>query len=202
MNREMPGAWAEKAARDTDERSKRIQNIEAHAGIGIGDFSDLEVSPKRADTETAMNDITRPELDAKLEAIEARMDARVASTNTKIDAFLAAQSERDKATAALAAERDQRLHERVASSVTLSDEWNQKFRMLTEQATEAAKSSDASAKQAANLKTHFWASVGVQILAVAAIIVAAYFANQQIGIGFAQIVQSIYESAQSLPSAP
>ncbi|MCF6780888.1 hypothetical protein [Stutzerimonas stutzeri] len=44
-----------------------------------------------------MNDITREELNAKLEAVEARMDGRVASIEGKIDAFLAAQAERDKA---------------------------------------------------------------------------------------------------------
>lgn len=44
-----------------------------------------------------MNDITRHELDAKLEAIEARMDGRVASIEGKIDAFLAAQAVRDQA---------------------------------------------------------------------------------------------------------
>lgn len=45
----------------------------------------------------SMNDITRHELDAKLEAIEARMDGRVASIEGKIDAFLAAQAVRDSA---------------------------------------------------------------------------------------------------------
>jgi len=43
-----------------------------------------------------MNDITRYELDAKLETIEARMDGRVASIEAKIDSFLSAQAERDK----------------------------------------------------------------------------------------------------------
>lgn len=49
-------------------------------------------------THTAvMTDITREELNAKLEAIEARMDGRVASIEGKIDAFLAAQAVRDQA---------------------------------------------------------------------------------------------------------
>lgn len=51
---------------------------------------------EQSDTD-AMTDITREELDAKLEAIEARMDARVVTIGGKIDAFLAAQAERDKA---------------------------------------------------------------------------------------------------------
>lgn len=42
-----------------------------------------------------MNDVPRPELDAKLELIETRMDARLASIESKIDAFIAAQAARD-----------------------------------------------------------------------------------------------------------
>lgn len=53
-----------------------------------------EPAPRRK-----MNDITRHELDAKLEAIEARMDGRVAAIEGKIDAFLAAQAVRDAAQA-------------------------------------------------------------------------------------------------------
>jgi hypothetical protein len=43
-----------------------------------------------------MSQMTREELNAKLEATEARMDGRVASIEGKIDAFLAAQSEQQK----------------------------------------------------------------------------------------------------------
>lgn len=154
---------------------------------------------KPAHTEN-MTDISRVELEAKLEAIEARMDSRLALTNAKIDAFLSAQEQRDRSAFEISAERDKRFQDRVSTAVELSGEWNQKFRILTEQATDAARSADDSAKQAANLKNHLWASVAAQFVAVAAILVASYFANQQIGIGFAQIVQSIYESAA--PAAP
>jgi len=44
-----------------------------------------------------MTEVTRPELDAKLEAIEARMDGRVASIEGKIDAMLARMEGRDVA---------------------------------------------------------------------------------------------------------
>lgn len=114
-----------------------------------------------------MNEITREEFNAKLETIEAKMDARAEAVASKIDAFLAVQ-----------AERDQRFNERLNSSIALSDEWNQKFRMLAEQSVQAATSAEASAKEAATLKTHFWASVIAQLLAVGAIVVGAYFANQ------------------------
>lgn len=45
----------------------------------------------------AMTEITRDELNARLEALESRMDSRVTAIGGKIDAFLAAQAERDKA---------------------------------------------------------------------------------------------------------
>lgn len=51
---------------------------------------------RQGDT-TSMTEITRDELNAKLEALESRMDARVVAIGGKIDAFLAAQVERDKA---------------------------------------------------------------------------------------------------------
>lgn len=44
-----------------------------------------------------MEPVSRPELDAKLEAIEARMDARVASIEGKIDTMLARMEGRDAA---------------------------------------------------------------------------------------------------------
>lgn len=43
-----------------------------------------------------MNDITREELNARLETIEVKMDARVEAISSKIDGFLAAQAERDR----------------------------------------------------------------------------------------------------------
>lgn len=176
-----------------EQQKKEIESLRLNG-------NDNDKSERRAHT-AQMTDISRSELEARLEAIETRMDSRLALTNAKIDSFLAAQADRDRAAQDLAAERDKRMEERIAASITLSAEWNQKFRILTEQSVAAAKSADESAKQAANLKNHFWASVGVQFLGVAAILVAAYFANQQIGIGFAQIIQSIYESAPSATGA-
>lgn len=43
-----------------------------------------------------MSDMNREELNAKLEAVEARMDGRVASIEGKIDAFLAAQTQQQR----------------------------------------------------------------------------------------------------------
>lgn len=66
------------------------------------DIYHIAATPRGRDKSAAephtksMNDITRHELDAKLETIEARMDGRVASIESKIDGFLSAQAERDK----------------------------------------------------------------------------------------------------------
>lgn len=73
-------------ARRTDERSLYFQVENPQQG---------DNSRSRPDTRQ-MNDITRDELNAKLETIEVKMDARVEAVSAKIDGFLAAQAERDK----------------------------------------------------------------------------------------------------------
>ncbi|MCK5531099.1 MAG: hypothetical protein KAI85_07575 [Halopseudomonas aestusnigri] len=52
---------------------------------------------RRKDDTADMEYVPKDLLDAKLEAIEARMDTRIASIEGKIDAFLVGQAERDKA---------------------------------------------------------------------------------------------------------
>lgn len=131
-----------------------------------------------------MNDITREEFNAKLETIEARMDARVASVSSKIDAFLATQSavqiERDKAQA----ERDKRLE------------------MLAERATKAAEGAEEAAKQAATVKSNYWAAVIVQLVAVVAILVGAYYANQANVLGAMQTTMSAFQAGKAEASPP
>ncbi|KDR34743.1 hypothetical protein BG57_04000 [Caballeronia grimmiae] len=51
----------------------------------------------RDNIDAPMSTPTREEIDAKLEAIEARMDGRLASIDGKIDSFLARMEEREKA---------------------------------------------------------------------------------------------------------
>ncbi|MEE1866907.1 hypothetical protein [Pseudomonas auratipiscis] len=157
----------------------------------------LSVQPAPSDKQAAMvdtdrmTDITREELNAKLETIEVKMDARVEAVVSKIDTFLAVQ-----------AERDQRFNERLNSSIALSDEWNQKFRMLAEQSVQAAASADASAKEAATLKTHFWASVIAQLLAVGAIVVGAYFANQANVLSAVSTTVSVFQAGKDQVKSP
>lgn len=125
-----------------------------------------------------MNDITREEFNARLEAIEARMDARIESVSSKIDSFLATQSavqiERDKAQA----ERDRRLE------------------MLAERATKAAEGAEEAAKQAATVKANYWAAVGVQLLAVVAVLVGAYYANQANVFGAMQTTMAAFTTGK------
>ncbi|SFU97960.1 hypothetical protein [Pseudomonas sp. OV546] len=138
----------------------------------------------RVHTES-MSEISREEFNAKLETIETKMDSRAESVSSKIDAFLAVQAERDK-----------RFNESLNSSITLSDEWSQKFRMLAEQSVQAAASAEASAKEAATLKTHFWASVIAQLLAVGAIVVGAYFANQANVLSAVSTTVSVFQAGK------
>jgi hypothetical protein len=77
--------------KDRVAREAKIAELEAKIHSPQGDTSRRVVDTK------VMNDITRDELNAKLEALESRMDSRVSTIGGKIDAFLAAQAERDKA---------------------------------------------------------------------------------------------------------
>lgn len=138
-----------------------------------------------------MNEITREEFNAKLETIEVKMDARSEAVTSKIDAFLALQ-----------AERDARFSDKLSTSITLSDEWNQKFRMLAEQSVQAAQAAEGSAKEAATLKTHFWASVVAQLLAVGAIVVGTYFANQANVLSAVSTTVSVFQAGKDQGKTP
>lgn len=126
-----------------------------------------------------MNDITREEFNAKLETIEVKMDARVESVSAKIESFLASQAERDKAQL----ERDKR------------------FELLAERVTKAAEGAEDAAKQAATVKSNYWAAVIVQLLAVVAILVGAYYANQANVLGAMQTTMSAFQAGKSESAA-
>ncbi|MCF4997430.1 hypothetical protein GIW70_23670 [Pseudomonas syringae] len=110
-----------------------------------------------------MSNITREEFNARIETIEARMDARVEATSAKIDAFLLAQAERDKT----CLEREKTQQER-----------DKRYELMADRVTKAAEGAEAAALKAAKLNTHYWAGICVQLLAVSAILVGAYCANQ------------------------
>jgi hypothetical protein len=160
---------------------------------------DVHTQPNADNTQregdtSSMNEFSRQELDAKLQLLEERMASRSQLVEGKIDVFLAAQVERDR-----------RVEAQVNSSITLSDEWNQKFRLLSEQAVTAANRADSSAAEAATLKTHFWASVVAQLIGVGAIVVGAYFANQAnvfSAISTTISAMQVVKEAPQLPAAP
>lgn len=128
----------------------------------------------------AMNDITREEFNARMETIEVKMDARVESVSAKIDAFLSAQAERDKAQL----ERDKR------------------YEFMADRVTKAAEGAEEAAKQAATVKSNYWAAVGVQLLAVAAILVGAYFATQANTITAITTTLSAFQAGKSETTSP
>lgn len=128
--------------------------------------------PVAAGDTRPMNEITREEFNAKLETIEVKMDARLESVSAKIDGFLAAQSERDK-----------------------------RYELLAERVTKAAEGAEEAAKQAATVKSNYWAAVIVQLLAVVAILVGGYFANQANVLGAMQTTMAAMQAAREQPAS-
>lgn len=115
----------------------------------------------------AMTDITREEFNAKLETIEVKMDARVEAVSSKIEAFLATQAERDRAFH----ERDMRLTdiaEKAAIAAARAEKISEGLNELSTKSIERIE----------NVRTQLWWNFLAQVLAVVAILVGAYFANQ------------------------
>lgn len=129
-------------------------------------------SPQDDHTKT-MNDISREEFNARMETIEVKMDARVEAVSAKIDGFLAAQSERDK-----------------------------RYELLAERVTKAAEGAEEAAKQAATVKSNYWAAVIVQLLAVVAILVGGYFANQANVLGAMQTTMAAMQAGKDQSLTP
>lgn len=63
---------------------------------GEGQATENPIDAQEKVYDHKMSDMNREELNAKLEAVEARMDSRVASIEGKIDAFIAVQAEQIK----------------------------------------------------------------------------------------------------------
>jgi len=139
-------------------REAQVKWIEAFGPPeGWVKIEDLPVDTPTEQSHTPdMTDISREEFNARMETIEVKMDARVNDVSSKIEGFLSAQVERDKAQI----ERDKR------------------YELLAERVIKAAEGAENAAKMAATVKSNYWAAVGVQLFAVAAILVGAYFATQ------------------------
>lgn len=148
--------------------------------VAVGEAKNIQDGKLKAGDTGVMNDITREEFNAKLETIEVKMDARVESVSAKIDAFLSAQAERDKAQL----ERDKR------------------YELMADRVTKAAEGAEEAAKQAATVKSNYWAAVGVQLLAVAAILVGAYFATQANTMAAITTTLSAFQAGKSETASP
>lgn len=183
------------AATDDDSQYLGLEGVEAlweklQRTTHLPDRDDKSL---RSDDTQSMNDITREEFNAKIETIEARMDSRVESVSSKIDAFLTMQ-------AAVQVERDKALAERDKAQL----ERDKRYELLAERVTKAAEGSEEAAKQAATVKSNYWAAVIVQLLAVVAILVGAYYANQANVMGAMQTTMSAFQAgkAEASPPAP
>lgn len=120
-----------------------------------------------------LSDVTRYELDAKLEAIEARMDSRVASIQSEIRGFLSAQQERDK-----------RIDEQLAASRRESD---QRFQA-------AARDID----RLGNLKANIW---GAMITTIVILVAVGALALTSFQAGAVK-QPALTEPVQAPPAAP
>ena len=81
------GAAAEKASRYWDDRqARRRAALDAAERIKVGDFAELEIAQPTPHT-NRMNDITRHEIDARLEALETRLDSRVQNIENAVVGF-------------------------------------------------------------------------------------------------------------------
>lgn len=124
------------------------------------------------------------ELDLRDVAFRSEQILRDRSMEDRLNGFLSAQAERDKAQL----ERDKR------------------YEMMSERVIQAAEGAEEAAKQAATVKSNYWAAVIVQLLAVVAILVGGYFANQANVLGAMQTtmaaLQAGKEGAPAPPSPP
>ncbi|WP_338546839.1 hypothetical protein V6W80_09940 [Pseudomonas benzopyrenica] len=117
----------------------------------------------------------RRELDLRHENARQEQAARDKALDERLAGFIAAQAERDKA-----------LDARFSGFYAAQVERDKQMEDIAARATKAAES-------AATVKSNYWAAVGVQLLAVAAIVVGGYFALHQSNQSVAQTVQSSYQ---------
>ncbi|WGK60540.1 hypothetical protein QAO71_10590 [Halopseudomonas sp. SMJS2] len=157
-----------------------------------GDFPAEEV-----DTE-AMNDITREELRSTLSAIEERMEKRIdrlaEESGRHANDYRRELTLRDEAFRREQELRDSAWDGRISGFLAAQEERDRTVALLMEQSKDAVQRAEATtataASTAASVKSNYWAAVAVQLLSVAAILVAAYFANQTSVIGIGQLMKS------------
>lgn len=170
--------------------------------------ADARVDSQKAQGHTpAMNDITSGELGKTLSDIEERMDKRVDRIEKETDRRSAEfQREIEIRDAAFKNEqtlRDKALDERFSSFFAVQSERDKsqlerdkRYELLADRVTKAAEGAEEAAKQAATVKANYWAAVGVQLLAVVAILVGAYYANQASVFGAMQTTMSAIQAGK------
>jgi hypothetical protein len=115
-----------------------------------------------------MDTFTRNEVDAQLQAIEARLDARVARIEGNLDKFLAKMNERDR----VLEERDKRL-------------------------TLIAENAESSARRAEGMYKSLWGGIFAIFIAVLTIGVGSFYSIQQSNQGLVQAVISAFQLGQN-----
>lgn len=171
-----------------------------------------DTSRKSDDTES-MSDVTMDQIDKKLSGIENRMDKRVERIERETDRrsaeFRREIEIRDAAFKSEQALRDKSLDERFSAFFSAQAERDRtqlerdkRYELLADRVTKAAEGAEEAAKQAATVKSNYWAAVAVQLLAVVAIIVGAYFANQANVISAISTTVSVFQAGKDQGKAP
>lgn len=197
-------------------------SVELQAKI-IQAESSLDRDKLRRDTDAAhdhnqaMNDNISGEMARRLEVLEERMDARIRDIQTSLtNAGSAYQNELQLRDAHMRRELDLRgesfraeqstkeklWDERFAGFLNAQTERDKRYELLAERTVKAAEGAEEAAKQAATVKSNYWAAVVVQLLAVVAILVGGYFANQANVLGAMQTTMAAMQAGKDQPSPP
>ncbi|WP_426236646.1 hypothetical protein [Pseudomonas sp. TWP3-2] len=175
----------------------------------------------KTDGSESMNYVTRDEFSARIELIETRIDARIESMSAKIDGFLVEQAERDKLRLETEARQETARQERDNSQEQIRLERLQsqeKIRLAQEQVhlerdkryALVGDRSDSNLHKieeaTRNLKPHYWAATTVHFLAMVAMLVGCFYANQANVLVTMQttlaMIQSVKEGGAPTLAAP
>lgn len=186
---------------------EQIESLkESHADWGSDADISMDTREQQSHTQ-AMSDVTIDQIDQKISAIEERMDKRVERIEKETDRrSVEFQREIEIRDAAFKSEqtlRDKALDERFSSFFAVQAERDKsqlerdkRYELLADRVTKAAEGAEEAAKQAATVKANYWAAVGVQLLAVVAILVGAYYANQANVLGAMQTTMSAIQAGK------
>lgn len=154
--------------------------VDIEGALGISDVYHAEIVPGATDDKHANTDHT----DSMNDTADYRHELQLRDEQLRRD--MAAQRE-------LTDERMRGLDERVKAFMDNQVERDKRIEDIAARATKAAES-------AATVKSNYWAAVGVQLLAVAAILVGAYFATQANTLSAIATTLSAYEAGRAEPS--